>query len=293
MEIHEILTTDIARVGPEMSLVDAAKLMRRKNISSIIVVKENNIVGILSERDFIHLIATLKDPRKLSVSDVMSSPVITSDINTSLADILHLMNDRGIRRIPITENGRLVGIITQSDLARALRKTHARVEPTIEDHLVTSPMKHILKPGKTYLFMENRPQKSIQIFVELVRHGMAGLMITREDPQELKSSWKLEKTPVLWLTNTAPEGDYIGSHDVQGISILVGNFIAKAPNSVILLDGVSYLVTQNKFDTILNLLQNLHDKALSLGAILIFSINSKTLKSQELELLKQEADKII
>jgi hypothetical protein len=154
-------------------------------------------------------------------------------------------------------------------------------------------MKHILKPGKTYLFMENRPQKSIQIFVELVRHGMAGLMITREDPQELKSSWKLEKTPVLWLTNTAPEGDYIGSHDVQGISILVGNFIAKAPNSVILLDGVSYLVTQNKFDTILNLLQNLHDKALSLGAILIFSINSKTLKSQELELLKQEADKII
>jgi CBS domain-containing protein len=294
MELKNILTKDVITIGLAATALDAAKLMARKNISSILVIDEKGtIAGIISERDFLHLVKNERDPTKIKAQEMMSSPVITADTNTSLEGALKLMHDKGIRRIPITEDGRLAGIITETDLANAMRTSQLDVELTVEEHIVSSPMKHNLQFGKTYLYLETKPDMSVQAFVDMVKHGTAGLMVTRQKPEHLMEEWALEKTPIVWLTNACPQGNYIDPHDVQGVSILIGNYLSKACNSVIMLDGISYLITQNKFDTVLNLLQNMRDKAMKTDSTLILTMNPQTLHKQELELIKQEADEIL
>jgi CBS domain-containing protein len=293
MDLRDILTKDVATVKPETQLLDAAKLMVRKNISSLVVVEDDVLTGILTERDFVRILAGRRPPAKLKVCDKMSTSVITVDIHTSLEDALNIMHDKAIRRLIVTENGHLSGIITQTDLMNAMRTTKLNVKVTREDKLVDSPMAYDLQNGKTYLFLGAKPEKSFEAFVEIVKHGTAGLMITRQKPEEVTKKWGLEKTPVIWLTNIGQHSSFLDPHDIQGISILLGNYLNEAEKPAIILDGISYLITQNKFDTVLNLIQNIRDKTLKSEAILILTLNPQTLKNQELELIKQEADSIL
>lgn len=294
MELKDILTKDVITCGLKSTALDVAKLMARKNISSILVLdRRGAISGIISERDFLHLVKNQENPSKVEAHQMMSYPVITADINTSLDGVLKSMHDKGIRRIPITEEGRLAGIITETDLANAMRKSQLDVELAVEENIVTSPMRHNLRFGRTYLYLEAKPQKSIQAFIDLVKHGTPGLMITRLKPENLMAEWQLEKTPVVWLTNTYPQGNFLEPHDIQGFSILVGNYLSKACNSVLMIDGITYLKTHNGFDTVLTLIQNVRDKTLKSDSALILSLNPQTLDKKELELIKQEVDEVL
>jgi len=104
----------------------------------------------------VRILAGRRPPAKLKVSDKMSTSVITVDIHKSLEDALNLMHDKAIRRLLVTENGRLSGIITQTDLMNAMRTTKLNVKVTHEDKIVDSPMEYALEHGKTYLFLEQK-----------------------------------------------------------------------------------------------------------------------------------------
>jgi CBS domain-containing protein len=293
MELKKIITTDVITIGSKATVLEVAKLMARKNISTILVVDEGKVSGIISERDFLHLVKNEKNPANMSSQDIMSSPVITADIGISVEAAADLMHDRGIRRLPVTEGGKLAGIITETDIANAVRKSQMEVEVAVEEKIIQTPMEHNLQFGKTYLYIETKPDKSVSAFVELVKHGTAGLLITRKNPQAIADEWGLDKTPIVWLTNSNPQTHFIDPHDIQGISILTGNFYTQACKSVMMIDGITYLITQNRFETILNLIQSIHDRAVKSESILILSLNPETLKKQELELIKQETDETI
>jgi len=117
--IGEIMTKDVLTIGPESSVMKAAKLMASRSVGSIVVVKKGKPVGILTERDLLmKVISTDLKPSRVPVKKVMSSPVITTTPDTDLVEAVRLMARHHIRRLPVVDGGKLVGIVTTRDIMR-------------------------------------------------------------------------------------------------------------------------------------------------------------------------------
>lgn len=117
--VKEAMKTNLAIVDPKTSVLDAAKIMKKRKIGNVIVVKNNQPVGILTESDILKkVVADGKKPEKVSVKDVMSTPVIVSDPYITLEKAMNIMGKCNVRRLPVVENGKLIGIITQKDISR-------------------------------------------------------------------------------------------------------------------------------------------------------------------------------
>jgi len=111
MKVKEIMKRAIV-VEKDVKVREAARIMSEKNIGSLMVLEGKKIVGIVTERDIMRNVNKLN--RK--VSDIMSKNVITIDEEDSIDDAASLMSRYKIKRLPVLENGRLVGIITATDL---------------------------------------------------------------------------------------------------------------------------------------------------------------------------------
>jgi len=119
-KVREIMQPKIISVRSDQSAWDAASAMDRNGIGSVLVGEQGNYIGIITEKDVIRKV-TLQglDPRATMVSEIMSSPLVTVDADRSIGEAALLMLDKRIRRLPIVEQGRIVGIITERDLNRA------------------------------------------------------------------------------------------------------------------------------------------------------------------------------
>ena len=122
IQVKEIAKKPVVTIEGGRSAEDAAKLMVENNIGSIIVTENNKPVGIVTERDFLKKI-TAKGLKAsdVSVRDIMSAPLITVDAKTTIAEAADLMARRKIRRLVVTENDEIYGIITQRDLVELTR----------------------------------------------------------------------------------------------------------------------------------------------------------------------------
>lgn len=93
--------------------------MREKKIGNVIVAEVNHPIGILTESDILKkVVCEAKNPQDVTVEDVMSSPIIVTDPYITLQEALKIMGKCNIRRLPVIENNKLVGIITQRDISR-------------------------------------------------------------------------------------------------------------------------------------------------------------------------------
>ena len=100
---------------------DAAILMTEKKIGSIIVTDSGNPVGIVTERDALARVVSLcRDPCETRISEIMSSPLITIPKETEILAAMRKMREDGIRRLGVTEDGNIVGIVTERDIIRAV-----------------------------------------------------------------------------------------------------------------------------------------------------------------------------
>lgn len=105
-------------IDPDMTASEAAKLMRKKKIGSVLV-KAHGTWGMVTERDFLNKVAAEDlDPRKVLVSDIMTDLVYTIDSDASLEKASETFNSNHIRRLPVVEKGEIVGIITSRDVAK-------------------------------------------------------------------------------------------------------------------------------------------------------------------------------
>lgn len=143
MKAREVMQRDVATVTPETSLGEAIELMLARRISGLPVVDAAGaVIGILTEGDLLRRVETgtqlrvpgwrawLAGPGRgasdyvrthaRKVGEVMTQPVVTVEGGTALAEIVALMESRGIKRIPVLEAGRLAGIISRADLLRVL-----------------------------------------------------------------------------------------------------------------------------------------------------------------------------
>jgi predicted transcriptional regulator len=123
--VKDIMTKNIVSIQQNKTALEAARLMTESSISSLIVYDDDeNPVGILTERDFLNRICS-KDLQasKVKIADIMSWFRIFAEPNTPLDVAVQRMINHKIRRLPVMESGKIVGIITVTDLAKALRKT--------------------------------------------------------------------------------------------------------------------------------------------------------------------------
>ena len=117
MNIKEIMTSKVIFISEEASIYEAAKLMREKDIGSLIVLKGKSLSGIITDRDIVMYFAKIGRLNEC-VKNVMSKPVHFANINDSLVDLADKMGYFQIKRIPIVENNKIVGIVSTSDLVR-------------------------------------------------------------------------------------------------------------------------------------------------------------------------------
>jgi len=132
MNVRELMTTAPVTVEPDATLGEVAVLMKQEDCGSIPVVEDGRLVGIVTDRDIvIRGVAAGSDPKTQRVSTVMSADPVTIRPDDDLADAEKVMADRQIRRLPVVENGKLVGIIVTAQIARAADKR--KVGETIRD----------------------------------------------------------------------------------------------------------------------------------------------------------------
>ena len=117
--VKEAMKTNLAKVEPSTTVLDAAKLMKKRKIGNVIVVEKKQPIGILTESDILKkVVAEGKNAKDILVKDVMSTPLIVIDPYVSLEEAMKTMGKCNVRRLPVTEKDELIGIITQKDISR-------------------------------------------------------------------------------------------------------------------------------------------------------------------------------
>lgn len=118
MQARDVMTESLIDCSPEVTVAKAAKLMRSRKTGDVLVTDEGEIVGILTDRDIaVRVTARSLDPDQVLVRDVMSTRVLTGEPSWDLDKIAKTMGKHQIRRLPITENGVPVGMVSLSDVA--------------------------------------------------------------------------------------------------------------------------------------------------------------------------------
>lgn len=114
MKAREMMTRDVISILDEATVEDAARILARNRISGLPVVNANGmLVGLVTEHDLI-----AKEGR--TVSEIMSRGVITVSPDTEIEQVQHLLTNQRIRRVPVVEDGRVVGIVSRLDLVRQI-----------------------------------------------------------------------------------------------------------------------------------------------------------------------------
>lgn len=119
LSVGEIMTRNVQTVKPDSRLVEAISLMNQHRIGSVIVVEGERAVGIITDRDVLQRIWKGRlDVRSTEVRDLMSEPLVEIAPNSDVEEALAIMRSRNVRKLPVTSNGKLVGIVTSNDIFR-------------------------------------------------------------------------------------------------------------------------------------------------------------------------------
>ncbi|MEB4801355.1 CBS domain-containing protein [Acinetobacter soli] len=118
--LHEKREHTVYTISPDATVLEAITLMADKGIGALVVVENDAVAGILSERDYMRKITLMeRSSDNTLVSEIMTAKVFTVDKLFSVEDCLQLMTDRHLRHLPVVENGKLQGLISIGDLVKA------------------------------------------------------------------------------------------------------------------------------------------------------------------------------
>jgi CBS domain-containing protein len=130
--IKDAMTSNPKTVTSDQTVADAAKIMKQEDAGVVPIVEGDRLVGVVTDRDItITVVAEGKDPQSTRVTEIASRDLVTVDPQQDLDEALRLMAQHQVRRLPVVEeDGRLVGVVAQADVARHAdeRKTGEVVE---------------------------------------------------------------------------------------------------------------------------------------------------------------------
>jgi signal-transduction protein with cAMP-binding, CBS, and nucleotidyltransferase domain len=115
--VGTIMTKQVKTVGPSTSVRSAARKMKEERIGALLIKKGNSFPGIVTDTDLVRrALASTKDLSKLTVEDVMTSPVCTIESSRTVSDAQEMMGDLGVRHLGVTKGGQIVGVVSARDL---------------------------------------------------------------------------------------------------------------------------------------------------------------------------------
>jgi CBS domain-containing protein len=195
MKVKDVMVSEVTTVTPNASLKDVAAMLVERGISGVPVVGSvREVLGVVSEADILmkerepsprrsRLLGLVSEPENLdevaklkarTAGDAMTAPAITIGPESSLTEAAGLMVDRGINRLPVVENGKLVGIVTRADLVRAFTRSDADIEREVRDDVVLG-----------YLFID--PER-VQVSVERGVVTLSGTVENETDANMLANA---------------------------------------------------------------------------------------------------------
>ncbi len=142
-----------------------------------------------------------------------------------------------------------------------------------------------LEWGNSYILNENELEKSLNIFEQILRLDNFGLCITRTHPDNLEKDQKLENTTIYWLSSTSC--DFCLSPSLAKITHVITQFFKTHEKSVLLLDGLEYLITNNEFNKVLKLIDNLKELVSLYKSTLLLPLSFTVFSEKELMLIKK------
>ncbi|MDI6884062.1 MAG: CBS domain-containing protein [Hadesarchaea archaeon] len=117
VSVREAMAGKVLTASPTTTVAKAAKMMAERDVGSIIIVKDKKPVGILTERDLLMKVVSLDlKPSTVKVGKIMSTPITTILPDADITEAARIMARNKIRRLPVIERGKLVGILTASDI---------------------------------------------------------------------------------------------------------------------------------------------------------------------------------
>ena len=121
LRVEDVMVQDVITTTADAKVAQAVELMTRHEIGCLIVVDEEKPVGILTERDMLNRVLRARArPDDMDVSEIMSSPLVFAHSKMNIEDAVELMFKRGIKKLPVVEHERLLGLVTLTDLACSL-----------------------------------------------------------------------------------------------------------------------------------------------------------------------------
>jgi len=161
MKVRDVMTRGVVSVPPDMSLRDVARLLTEHQISGLPVVDSGRVVGIVSEADLLvkqvsrptsrrlpleWIIGERHDPEELrrhaatTASESMTSPAVTIAADRPLREAAAMMIDRRVNRLPVVDDGGLVGIVTRADLVRAYLRLDDEILHSVNEEVIRHTM---------------------------------------------------------------------------------------------------------------------------------------------------------
>ena len=121
LEAKDIMTRQVICIRKDTPIFEAIRLMADKNITGIPVTDDDlTLIGMLSEQDVLRLFHTYDDEKDRTVNDFMTQPAIHFEENELLLDVCYCLRDNSIRRVPVTLNGKVTGVISRSDILKCI-----------------------------------------------------------------------------------------------------------------------------------------------------------------------------
>ena len=117
--IKEVMTSDVRACELNATVAEAAKVMAQEDVGPVPIVEDGRLVGIVTDRDIVvRVVAEGRDPDATTVREIASTELVTVSPDDDLDDALNRLAERQVRRLPVVEGDRLVGIVAQADIAR-------------------------------------------------------------------------------------------------------------------------------------------------------------------------------
>ena len=130
---------DIISITPDKSVFEAAKIMATAKVGSILILDNDKLAGIFTERDLLNtLIAKGLDPEKTKISEAMTKNVATVDLNDTVDGCYQKMQAATCRHMPILENGKVIGMVTMKDILRKIMAEIGDENRQLKDYIFTT-----------------------------------------------------------------------------------------------------------------------------------------------------------
>jgi len=127
---------DVHTIKSHQTVMEALILMAAKNVGALPVVDDGKVIGVISERDYARkLILKGRSSATTSVSEIMSSPVITVDTHQSVEKCMNIMTDSHLRHLPVVEDGKLLGLLSIGDLVKEAIAEQADLIKQLEQYI--------------------------------------------------------------------------------------------------------------------------------------------------------------